>query len=74
MHFWKHGKDFVSSSEQMISLNDKYSNEFYVAPSYNYLIKEGKKILPFYYNLHFPIGIPEDLMFFEEKIYDYIKH
>jgi dTDP-glucose pyrophosphorylase len=74
LHFWKHGKDFISSSEQMVSLNDKYSNEFYVAPSYNYLIKEGKKIIPFYYNLHCPIGIPEDLISFEEKIYDYIKH
>ena len=61
LHFWKNGSDFVDSAEEMISLNDRYNNEFYVAPTYNYLIKKGKKILPFFYNLHFPIGTPEDL-------------
>jgi NDP-sugar pyrophosphorylase family protein len=68
LHFWKHGKFFVESAEKMIEANDRYSNEFYVAPSYNYLIKQGKTILPYYYNLHYPIGIPEDLNFFMEKI------
>lgn len=61
LHFWKHGKYFVESAEQMIAANDRYNNEFYVAPTYNYMIKSGKKILPFFYNLHFPIGTPEDL-------------
>ncbi len=61
LHFWKRGSDFVSSALEMISNNDRTNNEFYVAPSYNYLIKKGKKILPFFYNLHFPIGTPEDL-------------
>ena len=73
LHFWAKGNDFVRSALQMISLNDKYSNEFYVAPTYNYLIKEGKKILPYYYNLHFPIGVPEDLNFFTEKVYENFK-
>lgn len=61
LHFWKHGKYFVGSAEKMIQSNDRYNNEFYVAPTYNYMIKDGKKILPFFYNLHFPIGTPEDL-------------
>ena len=61
LHYWKSGSLFVKSATQMISCDDRYNNEFYVAPSYNYLIKEGKKILPFFYNLHFPIGTPEDL-------------
>jgi len=68
LHFWKYGKFFIQSAEKMINLNDKYSNEFYVAPSYNYLIKEGKTILPYYYNLHYPIGIPEDLEYFTKNI------
>jgi NDP-sugar pyrophosphorylase family protein len=68
LHFWRHGKFFVESAEKMIEANDRYSNEFYVAPSYNYLIKQGKTILPYYYNLHYPIGIPEDLNFFIENI------
>jgi len=68
LHFWKSGKFFIKSAEEMLSQNDRYSDEFYVAPSYNYLIKKGKKILPYYYNLHYPIGIPEDLNYFIENI------
>lgn len=61
LHYWKNGKDFVESAQQMISANDRYNNEFYIAPSYNYMIQNGKKVLPFFYNLHMPIGTPEDL-------------
>jgi dTDP-glucose pyrophosphorylase len=66
LHFWSNGKDFVYSSKQMIQSNERYNNEFYIAPSYNYLVKDGKKILPFFYNLHFPIGTPEDLNKYKE--------
>lgn len=61
LHFWKNGNDFLKSSKEMISNGERYNNEFYIAPTYNYLIKNGKKILPFFYNLHIPIGTPEDL-------------
>lgn len=61
LHYWKNGKYFVYSTNDMISNSDRYNNEFYIAPSYKYLLSEGKKILPFFYNLHFPIGIPSDL-------------
>ncbi len=61
LHFWKNGKDFVSSAKKMIEAGERYNNEFYIAPTYNYLVKDGKKILPFFYNLHWPIGIPDDL-------------
>lgn len=67
-HFWKEGSLFVSSAKKMIELGETYNNEFYVAPSYNHLISQGKKILPFFYNLHFPIGTPEDLETYKEKI------
>ena len=74
LHFWNKGKDFVKSAEEMIQRDDRYSNEFYVAPSYNYMIKNGKKIIPFYYNLHYPIGIPEDLNYFEKNVYESFKN
>ena len=61
LHFWKSGLDFIYSSKEMIKNKDTYNGEYYVAPSYNYLIKDGKKIKPFFYNLHIPIGTPEDL-------------
>jgi dTDP-glucose pyrophosphorylase len=66
LHFWKNGLDFVSSAEEMIESKEMYNNEFYIAPSYNYLIKNGKRVLPFFYNLHFPIGTPNDLKIYQE--------
>jgi dTDP-glucose pyrophosphorylase len=68
LHFWKNGLDFVSSAEEMIENKEMYNNEFYIAPSYNYLIKKGKRVLPFFYNLHFPIGTPNDLKIYQ-KLY-----
>ena len=63
VHYWKKGKDFVNSAEDMIKNNDRTNNEFYVAKTYNYMIKQGKTIK------HFPIkkgefyslGTPEDV-------------
>jgi len=52
----------------MIKKNIRTNNEFYVAPVYNELIQNGKKIL------HYPIaemrgmGTPEDLQRFIEKM------
>ena len=68
LHFWKNGLDFVSSAEEMIENKEMYNDEFYIAPSYNYLIKKGKRVLPFFYNLHFPIGTPNDLKIYQ-KLY-----
>jgi len=73
LHLWSKGSYFVKSAEEMIQKNDRYSNEFYVAPTYNYLIKDGKKIIPYYFNLHYPIGTPEDLSYFEKIVYESCK-
>lgn len=61
LHYWKKSEDFVKSAKKMIDNNHRYNNEFYIAPTYNYMVKDGKKVLPFFYNLHLPIGTPEDL-------------
>lgn len=61
LHFWKKGSYFIDSAEEMITKNDRHSGEFYIAPTYNYLLNAGKKIIPYFFNLHFPIGTPEDL-------------
>ncbi len=66
LHFWKNGHDFIKSAKEMIMNHEKYNNEYYIAPTYNYLVKTGKKILPYFYNLHFPIGTPEDLKKYKE--------
>lgn len=63
IHYWKHGYDFVNSAEEMISANERVNNEFYIAPTYNYLIKKGKKIGVYRIanNEHWAVGTPEDL-------------
>lgn len=61
LHIWKNGKDFVISAKEMIKNNDTYNGEFYISKTFNYLIKKGKKILPYFFNLYHSIGTPTDL-------------
>lgn len=62
---YKHGSDFVYHAKQMIHDNERVNNEFYVAPVYNRMIQDNKKIV--YYNIGsedngmYGLGIPEDL-------------
>lgn len=67
IHYWKKGSDFVSSAETMIRNQDKSINgEYYIGPTYNYLIKQGKKIGIYHIPScqHHAVGIPEDLQRF----------
>jgi hypothetical protein len=65
---YKHGKDFVTAAEKMIELNQSVNGEFYVAPAYNLMIQENKKIG--IYNIGaegagmYGLGIPSDLDLF----------
>ena len=68
IYYFKKGKYFVESAEQMIKKNIRTNGEFYIAPVYNEMIESNKKIL------HYPIaemrglGTPEDLLRFLENI------
>lgn len=44
IHYWKCGFDFVYSLKQMINDDIRVNNEYYISPSYNYLIKNNKRI------------------------------
>lgn len=59
---YKHGSYFVKYAHQMIEKNIRVNNEFYVAPVYNEMIADGKKIV--FHNvgekMH-GLGTPEDL-------------
>ena len=65
---FKQGKDFVNAAHRMIAFNDRTNNEFYVAPVYNYLIKEGYRTG--YFNIGseangmYGLGTPADLSIF----------
>ena len=59
------GSDYVKYANQMIHKNIRVNHEFYVAPVYNEMIQDGKKIT--YYNIGcegngmYGLGIPADL-------------
>lgn len=65
---FKHGYDYVNYAYKMIGMNLRVRGEFYVAPVYNLLINDGKKIV--FKNIGkvgagmYGLGIPEDLRAF----------
>lgn len=61
LHYWKKAKYFLDSYSEMKQNKDSYKNEYYVAPTYNYLIKKNYKVGVYMFNQHFPVGTPEDL-------------
>lgn len=61
IYWFKKGSDFLISADSMIRKNIRVNGEFYIAPVYNELINDGKKIVPFFVNKMHGIGTPEDL-------------
>jgi dTDP-glucose pyrophosphorylase len=66
------GSDFVSAADAMIAKNIRTNNEFYVAPVYNEMISNGKKIDIFNIgelgNGMHGLGTPSDLNAFLETV------
>lgn len=64
IHYWRQGRYFVDSAKQMIDHDDRAPNgEYYVGPTYNYMIKAGKKVGIHHVpnQQHNAVGTPEDL-------------
>jgi NDP-sugar pyrophosphorylase family protein len=64
IHYWKRGSYFVQSTEEMIAANDRAPNgEFYIAPSFNYMIKLGLSVGIYHIpnEQHHAVGLPSDL-------------
>ncbi|MFA5149613.1 MAG: glycosyltransferase family 2 protein [Candidatus Omnitrophota bacterium] len=61
IYWFRRGRDFVSSAEEMIAKNERVNNEFYVAPAINKMILRGQKVLPYFVNEMYGMGTPEDL-------------
>lgn len=63
IHYWKKGRYFVESAKRMIDEDDRVNNEFFIAPTYNYMIKDGKSVGIYHIdgNKHIAIGTPTDL-------------
>ena len=60
-YYWSKGSDFVKYAEQMIEDNSRTNGEFYVAPVYNWAIKDGKKIGIGMVDKVYELGTPEYL-------------
>ena len=61
IYWYRKGSDFVKYAKKMIEENTRVNNEFYIAPVYNELIKDGKTLIPFYVDKMNGLGTPEDL-------------
>ena len=61
VYYWKHGSDYVSSAEEMIKKNIRVNNEFYVAPIYNLMVRDGLKITIEKNTRHDILGTPKDV-------------
>lgn len=61
IYFFKKGKDFIKSAEKMIRKNNHFDGEFYVCPTYNEMIGEGKKIRAFNIKKMWGLDTPEYL-------------
>ena len=67
IHYWKNGHNFVKSAQMMIKEDARAPNgEFYVGPTFNFLIKMGYKVGIYHIpnQMHHAVGTPEDLKAF----------
>lgn len=63
VHYWKKASDFFDSAALLFDKMYWGSSEAYVSETYNFLIKKGKTILPYYFenNQYISLGTPEDI-------------
>ena len=64
IHYWKHGWHFIDSAEEMIENQDRAPNgEFYIGPTYNYMIRKNLKVGIYHIpnSQHHAVGVPSDL-------------
>ena len=64
IYYWSKGSDYVKYAEQMIEKNIRTNGEFYVAPTFNEAIGDGKKIRIKQIEKMWGIGTPSDLEYF----------
>lgn len=61
IYWYRRGSDFVKYAEQMVANDVRVNGEFYIAPTYNELINDGKSLIPFYVHKMWGLGTPADL-------------
>jgi HAD superfamily hydrolase (TIGR01509 family) len=70
VYYFREGKSFVRAAKQMISKKIKTDNQYFVCPTYNELIAEGKKIRKFDIEKIWSFSVPEGLKYFTRELDD----
>jgi len=70
LYHFKYPKDFFDICKKHIENNILHKNEFYIAPMYNELIKQGKKFIIDLAKEHWILGTPKE---YEAFLNEYIK-
>lgn len=71
------GSDFVAAADAMIAADQRVNGEFYVAPAYNSMIHQGRRLA--YYNIGqdragmYGLGTPADLDYFKANCETLVK-
>lgn len=61
VYYFRHGSSFVHAAKEMIRTNQTVNGEFYVAPTLNELVKQGKRVVTAPVEKMWGLGTPEDL-------------
>jgi dTDP-glucose pyrophosphorylase len=65
---FKKGSDFCKYAKEMIAKDIRTKNEFYIAPLYNLLIDDGKKIVTSDVDKMHVFGTPDEFHFYKENV------
>jgi len=70
IYYFKRGRDYIDAVVQMIAKNIRTNNEFYIAPVYNELILDGKKMTVYEVDVNkkHMLGTPYELKIFLNKV------
>jgi UDP-N-acetylglucosamine diphosphorylase / glucose-1-phosphate thymidylyltransferase / UDP-N-acetylgalactosamine diphosphorylase / glucosamine-1-phosphate N-acetyltransferase / galactosamine-1-phosphate N-acetyltransferase len=60
-YYWSHWITFKNSVNEMIQNNDRFNNEFYLCPTFNYTINHGGHVVTSHVTEMHGLGTPEDL-------------
>ena len=74
LHYWTKGSDFINSAQKLFkTFKNEGKPECYISETFNFLIKEGKKIKSFEIspNEYISLGTPYDLSIFQSKIKEF---
>ena len=71
IYYFRSGKIFISAAQAMIKADERHNNEFYLAPCYNFLIKNNERIGHFNVGKvgseMIGLGTSEDFTYFENE-------